>query len=81
MEARNKQLEIRVREGEGWRPDLAARSSSTWPQAAVLSEHLVAINRSGVTELTVDLAELSYINAAGLSRWWPSSKDAPPPQA
>jgi len=66
MEARPQQLEIQVREGEGC-ARISLRGELDVATAAVLSEHLVAINRSGVTELTVDLAELSYVDAAGLS--------------
>jgi len=66
MDARGQQLEIRVREGGG-RARLSLRGELDVATAAVLSEHLSAINHSGATELTVDLAELSYVDAAGLS--------------
>ena len=66
MDARAQQLEIRVREGEG-SARMSLRGELDVATAAVLSERLAAINRSGVTELTVDLAELSYVDAAGLS--------------
>ena len=66
MDARAQQLEIRVREGEG-SARMSLHGELDVATAAVLSERLAAINRSGVTELTVDLAELSYVDAAGLS--------------
>ena len=66
MDGRAQQLEIRVREGEGC-ARMSLHGELDVATAAVLSERLAAINRTGVTELTVDLAELSYVDAAGLS--------------
>ena len=66
MAARAQQLEIRVRRGEGC-ARMSLRGELDVATAALLSERLATVNRSGVTELTVDLAELSYVDAAGLS--------------
>ena len=65
MEARTQQLEIRVREGEGC-ARISLRGELDVATAADLSEHLAALNRTGITELTVDVAGLSYIDPAGL---------------
>jgi anti-anti-sigma factor len=59
------QLEILVREGEGC-ARICLRGELDVATAADLSEHLAALNRSGITELTVDVAELSYVDPAGL---------------
>jgi anti-anti-sigma factor len=56
------QLEIRVREGEGC-ARICLRGELDVATAADLSEHLAALNRTGIT---VDVAELSYIDPAGL---------------
>jgi len=65
MDARPQQLEIRIREGEGC-ARISLRGELDVATAADLNEHLAALNRSGITELTVDVAELSYIDPAGL---------------
>ncbi len=60
------QLEIRVQDGDG-RARVYLRGELDVATAADLMERLAAVNRTGVRELVLDLAELSYIDPAGLS--------------
>jgi anti-anti-sigma factor len=59
-------LEITVLEGEGC-ARIVLRGELDVATAAVLSERLAAVNRTGVSELTVDLSGLSYLDPAGVS--------------
>lgn len=60
------QLEFRLREGENC-TRLSLHGELDVASAAAFMEQLVAVNRSGVADLTVDLSELSYIDPTGLS--------------
>ncbi len=66
MEEDSPQLEITVLEGEGC-ARIVLRGELDVATAAVLSERLAAVNRTGVSELTVDLSGLSYLDPAGVS--------------
>ncbi len=66
MESGSQQLEIQVHEKDGC-ARLSLRGELDVASAAVLMEHLSAVNGSGVAEVVLDLAELSYIDPSGLS--------------
>ncbi len=66
MENGSQQLEIRVHEGERC-ARLSLRGELDVASAALLMEHLTLVNESGVAEVVLDLAELSYIDPSGLS--------------
>ncbi|MGO8824299.1 MAG: STAS domain-containing protein [Acidimicrobiales bacterium] len=66
MQEDSPQLEITVLEGEGC-ARIVLRGELDVATAAVLSERLAAVNRTGVSELTVDLSGLSYLDPAGVS--------------
>jgi anti-sigma B factor antagonist len=66
MESGSQQLEIRVHEGERC-ARLSLRGELDVASAAFLMEHLTLVNESGVAEVVLDLAELSYIDPSGLS--------------
>jgi anti-anti-sigma factor len=66
VEEDSPQLEITVLEGEGC-ARIVLRGELDVATAAVLSERLAAVNRTGVSELTVDLSGLSYLDPAGVS--------------
>jgi anti-sigma B factor antagonist len=66
MESGSQQLEIRVHEGECC-ARLSLCGELDVASAALLMEHLTLVNESGVAEVELDLAELSYIDPSGLS--------------
>jgi anti-sigma B factor antagonist len=66
VEGDSPQLEIVVLEGEGC-ARISLRGELDVATAAGLSEQLAAVNRTGVSELTVDLSRLTYLDAAGVS--------------
>jgi anti-sigma B factor antagonist len=66
MDVGSQQLEILVQEGDG-SARVVLRGELDVATAAVLMQRLAAVNRTGVRELTLDVAELSYIDPAGLS--------------
>jgi anti-sigma B factor antagonist len=66
MDVRAQQLEISVREAEGC-VRVTLRGELDVATAAGLAERLAVINRSGATNVVVDLAGLTYIDPGGLS--------------
>jgi anti-sigma B factor antagonist len=66
MDNGSQQLEIRIHEENGT-ARLSLRGELDVSSAAALMEQLSAVNASGVSEVVLDLAELSYIDPSGLS--------------
>ncbi len=60
------QLEIVVLEGEGC-TRIVLRGELDVAAAASLSEQLAAVNRTGVSEIRIDLSGLTYLDPAGVS--------------